>query len=207
MEHRNCSPQEHQWTSNDNDGYDNDVDDDDGLGYYADGIKRTLTDEQIAMFRHSEIQSLLRERRLVRERLDERSSPSSSLFHGQDNLHLVAPITKGGLLSAGKSLYDDDHQNTDFDQASETNSMYEAFLQQEQEQLRHSSRASKTLLADAPLEYGDDAPTFSNRNNNDDNQSILESYVRGRKVISYDDTTIAATPDEQPKRFIWPRIG
>ncbi|KAF1840523.1 uncharacterized protein K460DRAFT_411106 [Cucurbitaria berberidis CBS 394.84] len=40
---------------------------DDGLGYYSDGARRTLTDEQIAMFRHSEIQSILRERRLRRE--------------------------------------------------------------------------------------------------------------------------------------------
>ncbi|QDS67810.1 hypothetical protein FKW77_007085 [Venturia effusa] len=35
---------------------------DDGLGYYSDGVKRTLTDEQIAMFRHSEIQALIKER-------------------------------------------------------------------------------------------------------------------------------------------------
>ncbi|KAH7408275.1 hypothetical protein DE146DRAFT_629205 [Phaeosphaeria sp. MPI-PUGE-AT-0046c] len=40
---------------------------DDGLGYYSDGTKRTLTDEQIAMFRHSEIQAILRKRRLLRE--------------------------------------------------------------------------------------------------------------------------------------------
>ncbi|KAI8965439.1 hypothetical protein F5Y11DRAFT_344599 [Daldinia sp. FL1419] len=32
----------------------------DGLGYYADGVKRTLTDEQIAIFRHSEIEALRR---------------------------------------------------------------------------------------------------------------------------------------------------
>lgn len=41
-------------------------DDDDGLGYYPDGVKRTLTDEQIAIFRHTEIQTLLRERRKQR---------------------------------------------------------------------------------------------------------------------------------------------
>lgn len=40
---------------------------DDGLGYYADGTKRTLTDEQIAIFRHSEIEALLRARRRVAE--------------------------------------------------------------------------------------------------------------------------------------------
>lgn len=36
---------------------------DDVLGYYADGVKRTLSDEQVAIFRHTEIQELLRERR------------------------------------------------------------------------------------------------------------------------------------------------
>lgn len=35
---------------------------DDGLGYYPDGVKRTLTDDQIAMFRHSELQALERAR-------------------------------------------------------------------------------------------------------------------------------------------------
>lgn len=39
----------------------------DDLGYYPDGAKRTLTDEQIAIFRHSEIQEVLRKRRLRRE--------------------------------------------------------------------------------------------------------------------------------------------
>ena len=45
-----------------------DDDDDDGdLGYYPDGAKRTLTDEQIAMFRHSEIYSIIRARQVKRE--------------------------------------------------------------------------------------------------------------------------------------------
>ncbi|KAL4798277.1 hypothetical protein BDV19DRAFT_386559 [Aspergillus venezuelensis] len=37
------------------------------LGYYHDGRKRTLTDEQIRIFRHSEVHALLRERQLARE--------------------------------------------------------------------------------------------------------------------------------------------
>lgn len=40
---------------------------DDGLGYYSDGVKRTLTDEQIAMFRHSELQALDRAREKAHE--------------------------------------------------------------------------------------------------------------------------------------------
>ncbi|PVI08272.1 hypothetical protein DM02DRAFT_648325 [Periconia macrospinosa] len=47
---------------------------DDELGYYDDGMKRTLTDEQIAMFRHTEIQTILRERR---RRLEEGESLQS----------------------------------------------------------------------------------------------------------------------------------
>ncbi|GAP84397.1 hypothetical protein SAMD00023353_0702160 [Rosellinia necatrix] len=46
---------------NGNHGYGNlEEDEDDGLGYYSDGVKRTLTDEQIAIFRHSELEALRR---------------------------------------------------------------------------------------------------------------------------------------------------
>ncbi|MCJ1380822.1 hypothetical protein MMC17_003931 [Xylographa soralifera] len=40
----------------------------DTLGYYEDGVKRTLTDAQIAMFRHSEVQAVLRTQRHAREK-------------------------------------------------------------------------------------------------------------------------------------------
>ena len=51
----------------------------DDLGYYSDGMKRTLTDEQIAMFRHSEIQALLRERRHAAEARSSNPSRSTSI--------------------------------------------------------------------------------------------------------------------------------
>jgi hypothetical protein len=44
-----------------------DEEEDDNLGYYEDGVKRTLTDEQIAMFRHTEIETLLSEKRRSEE--------------------------------------------------------------------------------------------------------------------------------------------
>lgn len=40
---------------------DEEWEDDDGLGYYEDGVKRTLTDEQIEIFRHSELEALRKE--------------------------------------------------------------------------------------------------------------------------------------------------
>jgi hypothetical protein len=48
-----------------------DTDDPDDLGTYNDGVRRTLTDEQVKMFRHSEIQRLLLARRLQREKDEE----------------------------------------------------------------------------------------------------------------------------------------
>ncbi|KAL9001832.1 MAG: hypothetical protein Q9188_005206 [Gyalolechia gomerana] len=39
----------------------------DDLGFYLDGVRRTLTDDQISMFRHSEVYSLLRKRQLQKE--------------------------------------------------------------------------------------------------------------------------------------------
>jgi hypothetical protein len=51
---------------------------DDGLGYYEDGTKRTLTDEQIALFRHTEIQTILRERRRQREAENEAKASAES---------------------------------------------------------------------------------------------------------------------------------
>ncbi|ODM19758.1 hypothetical protein SI65_04744 [Aspergillus cristatus] len=45
-------------------------DDGDDLGYYPDGVKRTLTDEQIRIFRHSEIHAILRERQLKQEKAE-----------------------------------------------------------------------------------------------------------------------------------------
>ncbi|KAI0109061.1 hypothetical protein GGR51DRAFT_558420 [Nemania sp. FL0031] len=45
--------------------YGEEEDEDDGLGYYPDGVKRTLTDDQIAIFRHSELEALRRAERMA----------------------------------------------------------------------------------------------------------------------------------------------
>ncbi|KAL1835609.1 hypothetical protein VTJ49DRAFT_6336 [Mycothermus thermophilus] len=52
----------HPAADDEQDQYYEEEEDDDGLGYYPDGVKRTLTDEQIAIFRHSEIEALRRAR-------------------------------------------------------------------------------------------------------------------------------------------------
>jgi hypothetical protein len=60
------------------------VEEDDGLGYYSDGVKRTLTDEQIAIFRHSEIQALLRKRRHAEEFNNVDTDADHNTFEGED---------------------------------------------------------------------------------------------------------------------------
>ncbi|KAL9121017.1 MAG: hypothetical protein Q9187_002431 [Circinaria calcarea] len=61
------------------------TEDDDGLGWYPDGVKRTLTDEQIAMFRHSEIQAILRAERHRREM---KSSDSEATSDGEPDINV-----------------------------------------------------------------------------------------------------------------------
>ncbi|OHW90724.1 hypothetical protein CSPAE12_10651 [Colletotrichum incanum] len=58
---------------------------DDGLGYYSDGVKRTLTDEQIAMFRHSELEALKREQERAAERRSTAPHPNRDGETGDDS--------------------------------------------------------------------------------------------------------------------------
>ncbi|KAH6845279.1 hypothetical protein B0I37DRAFT_416822 [Chaetomium sp. MPI-CAGE-AT-0009] len=55
---------------------------DDGLGYYPDGVKRTLTDEQIAIFRHSEIEALRRARKSSNSGKSTTMRPEEDAAHG-----------------------------------------------------------------------------------------------------------------------------
>ena len=58
---------------------------DDGLGHYEDGVKRTLTDDQIKMFRNSEIQRLLAARRREAESRDEDIAEAGDKREEQDD--------------------------------------------------------------------------------------------------------------------------
>jgi hypothetical protein len=82
-------------------------DDDDGLGYYPDGVKRTLTDAQIAIFRWSEVQSLLRAKRrrlgeLEEEGLDEGSAESKKQRVERECSSRDASDAKQGTRTSGK---------------------------------------------------------------------------------------------------------
>jgi len=73
--------------------------DDDGLGYYPDGVKRTLTDEQIAIFRHSELEALRRVRessKLKKAAITEpeEEDPAHDVSEGEVSLTTAATTAK-----------------------------------------------------------------------------------------------------------------
>ncbi|KAF2088162.1 hypothetical protein K490DRAFT_56175 [Saccharata proteae CBS 121410] len=79
-------------------GWEEEYEEDDGLGYYPDGVKRTLTDEQIAIFRHSEIQALLREKRLREE--DESPPPVTPAV---ETIEVEATAASKAASTSGKT--------------------------------------------------------------------------------------------------------
>ena len=87
---------------------------DDGLGYYDDGAKRTLRDEQIAMFRHSEIQSLLRERRQAREKTTSEYKDVPRSKEIEDGLWGVQEMQDGQLMEEEGEITDDDEEYARF---------------------------------------------------------------------------------------------
>lgn len=91
--------------------------DDDGLGYYEDGTKHILTDEQIALFRHTEIQTILRERRRQREVENEAQGPAERLQSQKNTLQSLSDSEEEGLLKsdgsqAGEDAADGSSMNT-----------------------------------------------------------------------------------------------
>lgn len=94
-------------------------DDDDGLGYYPDGVKRTLTDEQIAMFRHSEIYSLFRKQQVQDEACDanENQNDACDLDESMISGPLDVASISNSAFEIGKELdisHGDDNEDEEY---------------------------------------------------------------------------------------------
>jgi hypothetical protein len=89
---------------------------DDGLGYYPDGVKRTLTDEQIAIFRHSELEALRRakesslNKKVTTTNPDEDAAQSMS-EDGEVPSAPSATAKKSKKRKRGKSKNNNKHRN------------------------------------------------------------------------------------------------
>ncbi|KGO71492.1 Protein of unknown function DUF3807 [Penicillium italicum] len=138
----------------------NDQTTDDDLGYYPDGTKRTLTDEQIQIFRHSEIHALLRERQLKEDEAQYQARMQSSLNDGSE----VNPDT-----APEKRPRDNDSQVQGGDQKRS---------QTRKGSTRHTPEDTPSKL----LDYGDDSDQTQVAR-----PPVSRMPYQGRRVISYDD--------------------
>ncbi|KAI9680089.1 MAG: hypothetical protein M1817_005105 [Caeruleum heppii] len=182
-----------------------DEEDQDALGYYPDGNKRTLTDEQIAMFRHSEIQRITKQRRLQAER-HERGSESPVGDHGETH-NQVGDIARKRQKGRKTKKTQRVPQNEEEE--------YAEYLRKE------SAELSRTTICPRPwadadhteaqdLDYGDQPARAGPRE--------LDSAalpVSGRKIVSYGDVdegnpssfSPMGSPPPVTQEFVWPRIG
>jgi hypothetical protein len=162
--------------------------DDDCLGYYSDGVKRTLTDEQIAIFRHSEIQNLLRERRLREEEKKEEENPRH-----MEKTEKVEEDSAGGS--------DGSKRGTPKSGKGTSNA----------QRWRMNDRPGKSAEVE-DIDYEDGTSHCVSAQQED----VPRSRVTKRKVIVYDDIceTVLDNPLETQlsnrqtgQTFLWPRLG
>ena len=194
----------------------------DDLGYYPDGVKRTLTDEQIAMFRHSEIYSILRERQVLKEnrQADGYDLSDSQLSDGEEEAQ----------ISSDKIAETPPDQNTKHkDSKSETpaqrntsgliskitgsnkrkrHSGDSGDRQSQGHSFRRTARELDSLLADDQvLDYGDDpSGTFESQTVAADEFQMDPSASAVVESIS-SASSVIRSPAVEGKKIWWPIVG
>jgi Protein of unknown function (DUF3807) len=170
------------------------------LGYYADGVERTLTDDQIAIFRHTEVQELLRARR-ERERADAESADQSC--------HTSSVILAGALFAerrdpSPRSWIVHDHESCDSKEKK-----YSGLSARNLDgRLSGASGQPDTNLDDAGQDLGQALPA--------DQLERLQIKSCPRRVIRYEEDGLAAESEQassmltrqaffKPK-FDWPEL-
>ncbi|KNG82280.1 hypothetical protein ANOM_010106 [Aspergillus nomiae NRRL 13137] len=144
------------------------ADDDDGLGYYPDGVKRTLTDEQIKIFRHSEIHSLLRERQL-------REEEEESLKVSESNESKDDQADDNDTAAKRSNVVSVTDQSTGEDQQARAL----------QSNTRQSAARNQTVdnSTNPTLDYDEDASGGTHKSA----PSGYHSHLAGRRIVSYED--------------------
>jgi hypothetical protein len=177
--------------------------DEQDLGYYPNGVKRTLTDDQIAMFRHSEIQTHLRQRRLRRENAADydETTPAASIGSAQpvgdsststlDNPSRETSVNPSNLQGKGKRKWQRFIQSSD---ANPEHLTHRRIARELDEQ-----RASSVDLAYGDEDPVDPAPTKRH-----------QSTVATPSSRVHNQGDLAPAPSLQEHRapvFIWPTLG
>ncbi|KAJ5791996.1 uncharacterized protein N7503_007974 [Penicillium pulvis] len=149
--------------------YEEDVGDDEDLGYYPDGVKRTLTDEQIRIFRHSEIHSLLRVRQLEQDDVEYEARQES--FEKNHNTVADMKSQQGGSTAK-------DNRSKEI-----TNKTSGEELVSAAKKSKGPAGHETDSTMSEPLSYEESHQTPSGQNKQPRNQNPYP----GRRIISYDD--------------------
>lgn len=177
----------------------------DDLGYYPDGVKRTLTDDQIAMFRHSEIYSILRERQVRKENLEAEGGNQSENIGSQPEEVVKATALsdeEGEVQSEGEvnevfaTVLENTPQHTQATHAREkrkrgdTSTSYMHGKKHASRSARGFVRELDTAVAeDQILDYGDEP-----------------SIVEGSKMNGFAATEVADQGRAEGRKIWWPII-
>ncbi|KAJ3580294.1 hypothetical protein NPX13_g264 [Xylaria arbuscula] len=173
--------------------YEEEEEEDDGLGYYPDGVKRTLTDEQIAIFRHSELEALRRAERTTSKQQATHDEESAIEPSSKDPVH--TPMNTGDSHTNSDAIDDVDEGSEDGEIETEKPVLTKAEMRR-QKKLRARQRKRENQkfqpekkpdlrkrtwdVVEAGMDglYYDDLGTSQNSNSASSAQ---------RKQISYDD--------------------
>ena len=198
-------------------------DSEDDLGHYADGVKRHLTDQQISMFRHSEVYAIVR----AREREQERSE-----LEVEDKRDMQEDVVgpDGGMTITHSAISaeaaSDDHQPTQIpaDNVSTTSRPAQQLIPRQLNTNKNNKRkrpaadessttdscAGRSLRAqvreldfvqaDAPvLDYGDGA--------NDDTSLDLDTKLRSKEQLTPQTALHNPASPSEGRKIWWPVIN
>jgi Protein of unknown function (DUF3807) len=201
--HFNSRQQDHEKTQ--------DYEAESDLGFYADGTPRTLTDEQIAIFRHSEIQALLLQRRKAAE--EAKGSDVSQPIQGDLSDGEIDPNGHTAPLAALENSNPGHGSLPDHDE--DDDAEYARFLEQEQQEF---ARATRRKRQKRNPKYDKADRTISTRRRIRE----MDAYHDSAQTLSYDDDApIQNNRDTQAtaqiqaeqsrthegRKIWWPQIG
>ena len=175
-----------------------DRDHEDGLGYYPNGVKRTLTDDQIAMFRHSELYALSRQHSVANEGAAGVEGRDNILSHprlraSSDERLLPMPIVVGNLHA--RSDGEDDEEE------------YQEFLAAERAQLVPQADSTTLNCSRNNSQYPQNRTISTRRFVRE-----LDGVDDTTQTLDYGDEDVTSKPPMngnagRGKKIWWPRLG
>lgn len=186
------------------------TDEGDDLGYYPDGVKRTLTDQQISMFRHSEIYSLIRKRQLLKENREVDEEPSD--LPVATEIPFENRICPPEEAAAGHIGSEHGHGTVKADHSAENSRENDRLGKRRKHNAEMTSRRQARELDDAVandniLDYGEDTGIDQSKKDT--------AGSNGRSMVSYADdetpinsqTNQKTRPPKKGRKIWWPTIG